>query len=249
MASGKRNHSDPLYLQIAEHIRSKIKSGELKPNSRIPTEMELSDAYQVSRITVRRALDILEDEELLVRKQKIGTFVSGRKMRRSANTFMSFTQSCEMNGDRAGSQFLSAELVKAMPSDIKNLKLSEEDKVIRIRRVRYCNDVPVILEEVHYPKTYAYLLAEDLTGSLHKLLAFHGVRLHHNEKVISVCYATREEAGYLEVTENDAMILSKDVAYDVEGNPVYYSKEVIHAQRFEFKVVTFVGQEAGERNT
>ena len=75
---------------------------------------------------------------------------------------MGFTQSCEVNGDKAGSEFLSAELVKARPSDIRNLNLEEDDKVIRIRRVRLCNDVPVIMEETRYPKKFAYLVGRGI---------------------------------------------------------------------------------------
>lgn len=238
MANVERNTAVPLYQQIAEDIKAKIKSEELKPNSRIPTELELSDSYQVSRITIRKALELLVDEEILVRKQKIGTFVSNKKMYRSVNSFMGFTQSCEMNGDKVSTKFLSADLVKAMPSDIKYLNLKDDDKVIRIRRLRYCNDAPVILEENHFPKSYAYLLAEDLTGSLHALLTSHGIELHHGQKIIGICYATQEEAKHLNVNENDAMILSKDTAYDSNGNPVYYGKEIINADRFEFKVLT-----------
>lgn len=242
MANVERNTAIPLYIQIAEDIKSKIKKEELKANSRIPTELELSEIYQVSRITIRKALELLVDEEILIRKQKIGTFVSNKKMSRTVNSFMGFTQSCKVNGDKASSEFLSAELVKARPSDIRNLKLEEDDKIIRIRRVRLCNDAPVIMEETHYPKKFAYLLAEDLTGSLHEILNAHGVIPHHGQKIISVCYATQEEAKHLGVSENDAMILSKDLAYDVDGNPIYYSKEIINADRFELKIMTSVGE-------
>ena len=102
MSGIERETAVPLYLQIADDIRNKIKSGELKENSRIPTEAELSQSYQVSRITIRKALEILEDEEILVRRQRLGTFVSARKMSRSLNCFMGFTKSCELSGKKSG---------------------------------------------------------------------------------------------------------------------------------------------------
>ena len=238
----KKGSSVPLYKQLFEVIEQQISDGELKEGQQLMTEAELSAEYGVSRITVRKALELLVDEEILIRKQKIGTFVSNKKMSRTVNSFMGFTQSCKVNGDKASSEFLSADLIKARPSDIRNLNLEEADKVIRIRRVRLCNDVPVIMEETHYPKKFAYLLAEDLTGSLHEILNAHGVVPHHGQKTISVCYATQEEAKHLDVNENDAMILSKDIAYDVDGNPIYYSKEIINADRFELKIMTSVGE-------
>ena len=144
MSEVVRDTVAPLYIQIAGDIKSKIERKEILANSRIPTELELSSAYGVSRITIRKALELLVDEEILVRKQRIGTFVSDKKISRSLNSFMGFSQSCELEGSRPGTKFLSAELVKAMPSDIKYLRLQEDDKVIRMRRLRYCNDVPEV---------------------------------------------------------------------------------------------------------
>lgn len=238
MAEIVRDTAVPLYLQISDDIKSKIESGEIKANSRIPTEYELSEFYKVSRITVRKALELLEDEEILVRRQRIGTFVSSKKISRNLNYFMGFSQSCEIDGNKASTQFLSAELVKARPSDIMRLGLNDDDKVIRIRRLRFCNDIPVILEENHFPKEYGFLLAEDLNGSLHAILANHGIMLSHGSKTIGVCHVTKEEAKHLGVRENDALILSKDVAYDVTGKTVYSGKEIINAERYEYKILT-----------
>ena len=224
MSDVVRDTAVPLYLQIAQDIKGKIDRKEIAANSRIPTEAELSKAYQVSRITIRKALEILVDEEILVRRQRIGTFVSDKKLSRNLNHFMGFTKICELNGKKAGTNFLSAELVRAMPSDVKRLGLSEDDKVIRIRRLRYCDDVPVILEENHFPKEYAYLLAEDLNGSLNEILNRHGVSLVGGSKIIGVCYANREEARLLNIKENDALIRSKDVVHEAAGNAVYCGK-------------------------
>ncbi len=238
MAEIVRDTAVPLYIQIAEDIKAKIERKELAENSRIPTELELSEAYGVSRITIRKALEILVEDEILVRRQRIGTFVSDKKVSRSLNRFMGFTQSCEMSGGRPGTKFLSAELVRAKPSDIKVLRLPEDDKVIRIRRLRYCNDVPVILEENHFPKKFAYLLAEDLNHSLHQILQEHGIILNNGEKTIGVCYATKEEAEHLKIKEHTALIMSKDVAYDITGEPVYNGKEIVNAERYEYKILT-----------
>ena len=237
MSDVVRDTAVPLYLQIAQDIKGKIDRKEIAANSRIPTEAELSKAYQVSRITIRKALEILVDEEILVRRQRTSTFVTDKKLSRNPNHFMGFTKICKKKKKKAGTNFLSAELVRAMPSDVKRLGLSEDDKVIRIRRLRYCDDVPVILEENHFPKEYAYLLAEDLNGSLNEILNRHGVSLVGGSKIIGVCYANREEARLLNIKENDALILSKDVVHDAAGNAVYWGKEVINVERYEYKIL------------
>ena len=238
MAEVTRDKSNPLYIQIAEDIKSRIGRGELLPNTRIPTEMELGSHYGVSRITVRKALELLVDEEVLVRKQQIGTFISDKKLSRSLNSFMGFSQTCEMAGDRPGTRFLSGELVTAASSHREALRIPEGETVIRIRRLRYCNDLPVILEENHFPRRYAWLLAEDLNASLHQLLQSHGVVLGNGTKTIGVCYATKEEAQWLEIKEKDALIVSRDVVYDADGEPVYSGREIINGDRYQYKILT-----------
>ena len=237
MAEVTRDRTSPLYIRIAEDIKSRIGKGERLPNTRIPTEMELSTRYGVSRITVRKALEILVDEEILVRKQQIGIFISDKKLSRSLNSFMGFSQTCEVAGHRPGTRLLSAELVRAAVMHREALKLQEEDMAIRIRRLRYCDDLPVILEENHFPKEYAWLLAEDLSISLHQLLQNHGIVLGNGTKTIGVCYATREEAEWLEIKEKDALIVSRDVVYNTAGEPVYSGKETINADRYEYRIL------------
>lgn len=238
MDSLNRGTDIPLYQQLAEELKTQIRSGELRENERIMTEMELSEKYQISRITVRKALELLVDEEILTRKRGIGTFVSGKKLERNMNRFMGFTQNCEMNGKKAGTKFLSAEIIKARASDMKYLNLEGDDKVLSIRRLRYCDDAPVIVEENHFPRKYAYLLAEDLNGSLHAILSAHGVCLKDGVKKLGICYATKEEAALLGVTENEALLISKDTTFDDKNEAVYHGKNIINPERYEFNIST-----------
>lgn len=76
MGKLNKESSVPLYQQLMEVIQNQILNGELKENDRIPTEIELSREYDVSRITVRKAVELLVEEEILIKRQGIGTFVS-----------------------------------------------------------------------------------------------------------------------------------------------------------------------------
>ena len=75
----KRDAGIPLYQQLADKIKDQIAAGELKENEQLMTEMELSKAYNISRITVRKALELLVDEEILTKRQGIGAFVTGKR--------------------------------------------------------------------------------------------------------------------------------------------------------------------------
>lgn len=237
MAEGTKEGKVPLYIQVAKDMKSRIGRGELLPNTRIPTEQELGTYYGVSRITIRKALELLVDEEVLVRKQQIGAFISDKKLSRSLNSFMGFSQTCETAGHRPGTRLLSAELVKASAFHKEALRLLEGEDVIQIRRLRYCDDLPVVLEENHFPREYAWLLAEDLGESLHQLLQRHGIILGNGTKIIGVCYASREEAKWLKIKEKDALIVSRDVVCNAAGEPVYSSKEIINADRYEYRIL------------
>lgn len=228
--------ASPLYLKIAEDIKKKINEGVFPPNTKLPTEFEFEKMYGVSRITVRKALELLVDDEILIRKQRIGTYVMEKKISRNLNQPMSFTKSCLANGNEVSTELLSAELVKGREADLESLSLQKDEYILVIKRLRFCNGVPVMLEENHFSKKFAFLLSEDLTGSLYDILERYGIFPSNSRKVIGVCYATREEADFLSIKEGSALLLSKDVVYDKDGKPVYRGKEIINAERFEYTI-------------
>ena len=235
----QRENSMPLYMQMVERIRSQILSGELKEHEQIMTEKELSEQYGVSRITVRNALDVLTEEGLLIRKRGKGTFVAGKRMTRTLNTLMSFTKSCEMENIKPGTKFLAGDLIDATPEDIRVLDLQGDDKVLRIKRLRYADDTPVQIEENHFPRRYAYLLSEDLSSSLYETLKRHGVSINMGTMRVGVDYASKDEAKTLEVKENDALLKITDEGYDTEGNVVYRGKRIINSERYSLFLTLF----------
>ena len=82
-----KNSSIPLYQQLGELIKDQIATGKLKESDRLMPEIDLSKAYDVSRITVRKAIDLLVEEDILIKCQAVGTFISGIKLKRVINTF------------------------------------------------------------------------------------------------------------------------------------------------------------------
>ena len=219
---------EPLYQQIIDDIKRQIKEGKLKVNSKIMTEAELSEVYNVSRITIRKAMEILAEEGVLIKKQGIGTFVAGKKMNRDLDSVMGFTESCELMGSKAGTELLGADLIQANAEVAEKLNL-EGDRVVRISRLRFCDDVPVMLEQNLFSPQYAFLLGEDLNNSLHKILQDKGIFPGRCVKQISTCRAGEKEQKYLCVEENEPLLYTKDLCNDSEGNPLYISECKINA--------------------
>ena len=233
-----KGSSVALYQQLVDEIKSMISTGKLNEGDRIMTEGELSSSFDVSRITVRKAIEILVEEGILVKKQGIGTFVASKKLTRNMGVFMGFTQNCEANGQKPGTRLLSASLADPAGSDEKTLGLAENDKVIVIRRLRYIDDIPVILEENHFSQKYAFLLGENLERSLYAILNEHGIQTFGGKRRVSVCYATGEEAELLRIEENSAMLFMKDVCMNPQGEVIHSCKSLICPERYELVINT-----------
>ena len=103
-----KNSMIPLYQQLADEIRQEIAGGKLKPGDKIMTEAEFSKAFHVSRITVRKAIDQLVEDECVVRRQGLGTFVAEKKLHRvMKNQVVSFTEMSELSGSVPSAELVS----------------------------------------------------------------------------------------------------------------------------------------------
>ena len=213
--------SEPMYQQIAEDIKKKIQTGEYKENEQIPTETELEKIYGVSRITVRKAMEILVGEEILIRKRRMGTFVAPRRIPWNPGNIFSFSKTYEAEG-------------RVVKTELQRLELND-NMVLSIRRLRYVDGIPLTIEEMRFSREYLYLLMEDLTGSIHSLLQEHGVKLKAAQKSFAICNATKEEAELLNVERGSALLFMKNMFYDQNKNPVFFSKDVFNADYFELK--------------
>lgn len=165
-----KNSMIPLYQQLAEEIKEQIVSGKLMPRERMLTESEFSKEYELSRITVRKAIEYLVDEGYVVRKQGIGTFVADKKLRRVLNNQInSFTEISEQSGGIASADLVSVEWITADGNVIKRLGVEDGSRVLKIVRVRNHDGEPVMIEENYYPETMSFLLQENLSGSTGKI--------------------------------------------------------------------------------
>lgn len=166
-----RNSFEPLYYQIREDIRNKIHSKEYPPNSMIPTEAELCEMYNVSRVTVRRAVLDLVKEGLLNRGKGKGTFVSEYYGMTAMNGIQSFTQELLGLNMRPSAKVLSCKIRKADRLLQTNLELTEGDTVVTLSRLRLVDNEPCMVEVMNFPhKLVPGIENEDLTQSIYRLL-------------------------------------------------------------------------------
>ena len=222
----------PLYKQLKDLLLQEIKEGIYKANQKIPTELELSEKYQISRMTVRKALAELVEEGVLAKKQGKGTFVQEEKMTEDLSSPNSFTNLCKRNGKVPGGKTLKCTLQEAKDRDRQQLKLENGEMVILVERVRTADDVPVMLEKLYFPGHLKNILVEDLNNaSLYQiLLEKYGLQSGNSVMEISVCEATPEEAAELKVKTGTPCLLMEEIVYDQYDKPFHRTKccEVIN---------------------
>ena len=226
----------PLYKQLMQKIRGDIASGVYPVHSRIPSEQELCDTYQVSRVTVRKALAELTQEGLLKRHQGKGTFVGIPRICKDLKDVNSFHDACRMMGCAPGTRVIHAQMVHCGEDDRRDLMIEEGDMVVEIVRLRTADGMPVMLETNRVPASYAYLLEENLNGSLYRLLEEHGIETAQAIHEISLSYATPAQAKQLEVSAGDALLQLREVIYGQHQRPLHTSRQFIRGDRFTFRI-------------
>lgn len=229
----------PLYVQIVEQLQYDIKNGLYSKGDRLPTETELAQQYGVSRITVRRAVDELSAMGLVEKKQGKGTFVCLPKLTRQLNGPMSFTEMCKANGLSVSAKILDAKICTADTAELtESLSVPENSRIVRIRRLRYAGDKPLVLEDNFYPPEYAYLLSIDLENdSIYRYLQEEkGLELHRTTMRLRIVRANSKLAKLLQVPRNAPQLEMRGRVVRADGQTVHTSYQIGYGENFEFIV-------------
>ena len=164
----------PLYRRLGDALREALRDQVLKPNEALPPERDLAADLSVSRITLRKALDALVDEGLLVRRHGAGTFVAGRVEKQFAK-LSSFSEDMAARGRTVRSEWLSRTVGAVTPDEALTLGLSPGAAVFRFNRIRYADDVAMALEYATIPG-FGFEDIETVGSSLYAALEVAGNR-------------------------------------------------------------------------
>ncbi|HIT05718.1 MAG TPA: GntR family transcriptional regulator [Candidatus Scybalocola faecipullorum] len=226
----------PLYKQLKDLILKEIEEGRLKPNQKIPTELELSERYQISRMTVRKSLAQLVDEGILAKKQGKGTFVQEPKMTEDLSSPNSFTNLCKRNGKVPGGRTLKFILEEATDRDMKELKLEPGEQVIRVERLRLADNMPVMLENLYFPGHLKNILVENLDDtSLYQILHDkYGLVTGNSVMEFEISEANSYEAALMEIRAGSPLLLVREIVYDQYGQPLHRTKSLLRGDKFKY---------------
>ena len=210
----------PLYLQARDAIAQRIAAGEWKPRSAIPNESDLAREFGVSPGTMRKALDLLEAERLLTRRQGRGTFVNDQSSEEHAERYSNIRG---RDAERLGGEVrvLSVAETPGHERECVRLRLRSHERVHRIRRLRLLDGKPYMLEDVAVPASLFPGLAgqKEAAQRLAILAQQHGVLLGRGEERIAIGSAAPDAASALQVAPAATIMVLDRVIYTLEGKP------------------------------
>jgi len=233
MSSPSSDLDKPLYLQIREYLGEKIFSGELAPDSRLPSERELSRELEISRMTVRRAITELVNEGLLTRRHGSGTYVAKPRVSYEARELVSYTQALRSRGIAVGSQLLEFGQVAASRRLAERLEVDVGRPLYHVARLRLANRIPSILERSFLPcERTPHLEEYDLERtSIHDVLTSgYGMRVQRVAQIIEAVTASDTIAEQLRVEEGFPLLMvTRTIHREGDGKPVVYSQDLLRS--------------------
>ena len=211
---------DAMYSKLADLLRSKIEQGVFKIGSLLPTEMAICAEFGVSRSTVQKALSVLEDEGIVIRKRGKGTFVVKPKLKRGLNNLYNFSTEMRILGLEPHSEVISFEVTKPSFKIATQLGVNMDENVYRIVRLRTANDAPMLLETAHIPQRYCPGLEKDgLTDSLYtRIMEYTGAQPVEAVETYDVTLITDQQAKHLQCSVGSPAFKIGRVSTDSLGN-------------------------------
>ena len=234
----------PLYEQVMADIRQGIEGGHYHAGEKIPSESELSEMYQVSRITIRRAIEELSSEGFLTKRQGKGTYVNPPKLKKKImqrGPLQSLTELCAEYGRVAGARTLGVSRIKACGELANKLALEEGAKVISVRRIRTVDGNPMIEETTFFPADeYAFIENEGLDdASIFSTFALHDCRMPARMVNVEVemVRANAKLSEELHVSLGEPMFSEVGTVVDDQGVPVFVGRLLVLASQFGFRIL------------
>ncbi|MCP0887503.1 GntR family transcriptional regulator [Ligilactobacillus sp. WILCCON 0076] len=226
----------PIYIQIHNEIKKKIELGKWRVGEKIPSERELSVNFSVSRMTLRQAIQTLVDEGVLERHVGSGTFVARQKVQEKMSSGVtSFTELTEAQGKKPSSKTVTYMITAPSLSETEKLNLEDKQRVLRMERIRYADDLPICFEVATVP----YDLVQEydrnqITKSLYRALEDNGLQIGHAQQNVSAMLASEKIADYLDIKRGAAILRLRQVTFLGNGQPFEYVRTQYVGDRFEF---------------
>ncbi|HCR44056.1 MAG TPA: phosphonate metabolism transcriptional regulator PhnF [Ruminococcaceae bacterium] len=229
----------PIYYQLTQYIKQQIAGNVWRTGDKIPSEREFCSQFQISRMTVRGAIESLKNEGLIYSKKGLGNFVCTPKLDQKLNKLTSFTDDMFARGLKPGSKTLLLKLTPA-PLDIAEiLHINAGDQVINLKRLRLANDEPMALEDTYINESLVpNLLQKYESGdSLYTTIKEKcGVELSDATESIEVGLCSKKFAKLLEVAPGAPVFSIHRVTLTKKRQPIETVISIYRGDRYSFSM-------------
>ena len=237
-----RNTSIPLYEQLKNMIEHKINTREFQPNEQIPSERELGERYNVSRITVRQAIALAEKEGLVSRVHGVGTFVANPKIKQELNTIVDFQSTVTDLGLIASTELLHSEIITSDFKLAKLLNLNVMEKILNLQIVGYGNDNPIVFYNTYFSFALGEKMREASKEVIKRNEPFSTLDLYkeftdaeptHVEQTFEAITATEQLAQPLKVNPGFPILRVTSIVYQ-DYMPLEYKEAHYRGDTYRF---------------
>ncbi|QHS22308.1 GntR family transcriptional regulator [Virgibacillus sp. MSP4-1] len=234
-----RDDSRHLYLQVIDQIKHDIEKDKYREGEKLPSEFQLSRDLGVSRATLREALRILEEDNIVVRKHGVGTYVKEKSVFASGiEQLHSVTDMIAQTGMTPGSRYLATEIIQSSSEDRVQFNDNTLSEIVEIERIRTADDIPVIYCIDHILPDSIDLENVHKNTSLLKVIEDHtGYRITYAVTKIEPVSFHEKASLLLDCQPDQSLLLLKQMHYNEQDEPVLYSKNYFRADKFSFYVI------------
>lgn len=234
----------PLYVKLRQNLEMAIRSGKLNQGDALPAERELADYAHVSRVTVRKAVDDLVRDGLLIRRHGSGTFVAKSAMPRvelKLTGLTSFTEEMNRRSLTVETSWLERGLFDPSVEEMKLLGVTADAKIARLGRLRIADGIPLAIE-------WASISVEFLpdptvvTHSLYAELAKRDAQPVRAIQRISACNMNETDAGLLAVPPGSAGLIIERISYLASGRVVERTRSLFRGDTYDFVAELSLGE-------
>jgi GntR family transcriptional regulator len=225
----------PIYLRFARRIESAIQRGVIKPGEALPSERDIAMMADISRVTVRKAVQDLVQQGLLVQRHGSGTFVTPKvsRVEQSLSQLTSFTEDMARRGKVVRSRFLDRGVFAPSPEEVMVLGLAAGERVSRINRLRMADETPLAIERA--TMSVASLPdPESVEVSLYAALEKNGCRPVRAVQRISALSLDEADAHILQVEPGSASLKIERISYLPSGRVVEFTRSIYRGDAYDF---------------
>ncbi|MBN9390738.1 MAG: GntR family transcriptional regulator [Chloroflexi bacterium] len=227
----------PLYAQVKETLQREIEQN-MQPGQLLPIEPELEKRFGVSRVTIRRALEELESDGLIIRKQGRGTFVREPKIAQELTRLKSWGETIRQSGLEPQTLYSEIDVLEPTQEISQSLALPPGTPLVRVRRLRYASGDPICIMTNYLPQNLIPNLEQTglVNDSIYQTMAYHNLKPVRAFDKVEARPATPWEAGQLQVPADFPLLEVTRLVYDATGKPLYLAVITNRSDKYVYTV-------------